>query len=143
MSIQAFCDGACRGNPGRSSAAFAVYRFGELVTSSAHVLPGLCTNNEAEYAALKYLLLYLCAWGHERAQIFCDSTLVVNTVNEVWDVKHEHLKAPCNQCIGLLIRGRHTLTHVKGHAGVAGNELCDKLCNDVLDKEEESNGKLG
>ena len=139
---RAYCDGACRvSNPGQCSCAFAVFNDDIVVAEGARYLgPELHTNNYAEYQGLLDLLLWAAKQGVHGLDIFCDSKLVVNQVNDVWDVSSEELKKLWLIAYSMLIRGGHTLTHIKGHSGDPGNELVDKLCNVVLDKEL-GNGK--
>lgn len=133
-SRNAYTDGACRvANPGLCSAAWAYYRNGELLDDYAWPLEGLHTNNQAEYAALVGLLEWLHYTDTRFVTIHCDSKLVVEQVNGRWAVR-DALVEPCRRAQNFLSIGGHTLTHVKGHAGIEGNEYCDKLCNDVLDE---------
>jgi ribonuclease HI len=84
-------------------------------------------------------LLDLLKWAEttkiSKLEIFCDSALVVNTVNGVWELKSEDLRPLWLLATALKVRGQHTLTHVDGHAGNEGNELADWFCNDILNKE--------
>lgn len=140
-NLSAYTDGACRGgNPGRCSCAFVVYRDGEQMTWSGRALPGLNTNNVAEYNALLDLLRWAEACGHTGIEIFSDSALVVNQTNMDWGVSQHapHLLILRNEAFTLLDQGQHTLKLVKGHDGVEGNERADEICNEVLDREENS-----
>jgi len=142
----AYCDGGSRGNPGPSACAYAVYCGDDLLHSEAFYLGSDKTNNFAEFTGLIKLLEFL--YGRmiagnpndpldvrpARVLIFCDSTLVVNTVNGDWNCKHENLKPLCAYAQGLKTRGQHTLQHCKGHDGIIGNELCDQLVNRCLDE---------
>ena len=142
MTFIGYCDGACRGNPGQTSAAWAVYIDGELEYWGKQWLgPEPHTNNYAEYWGLILLLEWATKFNVTNMTIYSDSMLVVNQVNEKWKVKHNDLKPLQSKATGLLIRGRHRLVHVDGHAGNEGNEFVDKLCNLVLDKVERDNGK--
>jgi hypothetical protein len=68
--------------------------------------------------------------------IHCDSLLVINQVTGVWRCGKPDL-IPLLTRVRDLSAGKHiTFKHVKGHSGVPGNELADKLCNEVLDKEK-------
>lgn len=129
----AYCDGGCRGNPGPSACAWAVYLGDEVAFHGSKYLGNDKTNNYAEYQGLIELLTELNRRKLRRVLIFCDSQLVVNQVNGNWKVNKQELLTQCNFAQGLKILGQHTLQHCDGHSGVVGNELCDQLCNKELD----------
>lgn len=133
--LTAYCDGACRGgNPGFTSAAFVVYDgAGERLTGKYYLGPERHTNNYAEYTALLMLLQTLDYYGFKRVAIYSDSQLVVNTVGQVWDVKEHYLKEIVFRAYAMMVRGNHTLEHLKGHDGNRGNERADTLANEALD----------
>ncbi len=140
--MQAFTDGACRGgNPGQTSAAFAVFlenATNDLVYSRARYLgPELRTNNFAEYQGLLDLLKWACKSKVMELKIFCDSKLVVNQVMDEWDVNSQDLMPLWREAYALRIRGNHTLHHIHGHSGNPGNDYVDRLCNEVLDRQAE------
>jgi probable phosphoglycerate mutase len=141
----AYCDGARRGShttPGECSAAFAVFNGSTLYASEAFYLgPG--TNNFAEYQGLIRCLRWANENGVMNLVINSDSQLMVRQVNGEWQVKHEDLKPLYSSAYALLIRGGHTLQWVRGHSGNVGNELCDRLCNEELDRRlnGQGNGK--
>ena len=137
--ITAYTDGAVRvSNPGMASCAWVLYKDGKEVTHESRYLgPELRTNNYAEYMALLDLLQYLCESHIRNVIIHCDSKLVVNQVNDMWDVNEQALIPLWVKAYGLLIHGCHVLKHVKGHDGNPGNEAVDRLCNDVLDQHKE------
>ena len=135
--LKSYTDGACRvSNPGICSCAFATYDDVGLFHSDARYLgPELRTNNFAEFSGLLDCLMWAGGYGARRMNIYCDSQLVVKTVNGEWNIKHEELKPLHALATALMIRGEHTLLWIRGHNGDVGNEYVDKLCNAVLDKE--------
>ena len=137
MSLEAYTDGARRGShttPGHCACAFAVFNLGKVVAQGSRYLgPG--TNNRAEYSGLLELLMWANHNSVKGLSIFSDSQLMIRQVSGEWQVKQEALRPLRDLAYALLIRGGHTLGWVRGHSGNPGNELCDKLCNDVLDKE--------
>ena len=135
--MKAYCDGACRvSNPGETSAAFVVFDGAQLTAWGARYLgPELHTNNHAEFQGLLDLLKWAETTKISKLEIFCDSALVVNTVNGIWELKSEDLRPLWLLATALKVRGQHTLKHVDGHAGNEGNELADWFCNDILNKE--------
>lgn len=140
--ITAYTDGACRvSNPGITSCAWAVYFNDEddvSITDSYFLGPELHTNNYAEYMGIVKLLEYLEAKAIRNVAIHCDSKLVVEQVNQRWNVTSEELRPLMSKAYGLLVRGTHVLKHVKGHSGNPGNEAVDLLCNQILDKYQEA-----
>jgi ribonuclease HI len=137
--IEAYTDGACRGgNPGFCSCAWILYNGNTPGRYNGYYLgPERHTNNYAEYMGLITLLEVLCHNHIRNVIIHCDSLLVVNQVNDVWDVNEQALIPLWVKAYGLLIHGCHVLKHVKGHDGNPGNEAVDRLCNDVLDQHKE------
>lgn len=132
--ITVYTDGACRvSNPGLCSAAFVVYDNDKIIFEWSMALPGLNTNNYAEYQGVLYALAWLSNQNFQRAEIFCDSRLVVEQVNGRWACNKPDLLPFKKQAMYHLVRGSHKLTHIDGHAGHAGNERADLLCNRELD----------
>lgn len=134
----AYTDGACRvSNPGVCSCAFALLSDdGQITVSSSRYLgPELHTNNYAEYKGLIDCLYWLNDNAYYNVTIRCDSQLVVKQVGGEWGVKHEELKPLHALAYALLIRNGHRLEWVRGHNGDPGNELVDRLCNEILDRE--------
>ena len=130
-------------NPGICASAWAIFDDdGEMYMDESYYHgPELHTNNFAEYMGLLGLLMQadnLVADGHEEVRglnIYCDSLLVVNQVNNLWRVGKAELRNLRALAVSLLIRGGHKLQHIKGHSGDPGNEYVDQLCNNILDRK--------
>jgi len=137
--IKAYTDGACRGgNPGFCSCAWVLVWPNNDVSKHGYYLgPERRTNNYAEYQGLIKLLEHLYTHSIRNVIIHCDSKLVVNQVNQKWEVNSDDLRPLMSKAYGLLVHGAHVLKHVKGHDGNKGNEIADKLCNEVLDEHKE------
>lgn len=137
--LTAYTDGACRiSNPGLCSCAFVVYDGDKQIAREGFFLgPELHTNNYAEYQGLLRLLDYLAMMHYQHVQIFCDSALVVNQSLGKWTTSNPNLAKFSTKAYVMLIRGGHTLTHIKGHDGNVGNEEADKVCNEILDHYQE------
>jgi ribonuclease HI len=133
--LTAYCDGACRiSNPGLCSCAWVLYGMpGGEVSQAQYLGPEFHTNNYAEYQGLILLLEHLYTHSMRNVIIHCDSELVVNQVNDVWDLNSQDLLPLWQRAYGLLVQGCHVLKHVKGHEGNKGNERADALCNEMLD----------
>ena len=134
-NLLAYTDGACRiSNPGLCSCAFVIYGLpGGEVSQSKYLGPELHTNNFAEYMGLVLLLEFLYNNNLRNVIIHCDSSLVVNQVNQEWQINEPEYRRMAATAYGLLVRGAHVLKHIKGHAGDTGNERADALCNAMLD----------
>lgn len=138
---KAYTDGANRKTV--SACSYVVYNDdGSVFFSYANTI-GKRTNNEAEYLGLIALLSWANAFTTTRLTIYSDSMLVVEQVNGRWRINNENLLKLRTQAWGLLVRGGHTLEHVKGHSGNVGNEEADRLCNEVMDRYENTlNGQV-
>src|SRR5580698_8525988 len=114
--LKAYTDGACRlSNPGLCSCAWVLDGMPDGTRSAGHYLgPELHTNNYAEYMALTYLLAYLYTIQVKGVHIYSDSMLVVNQVNQRWEINTNELRSMAAKAYGLLVQGGHTLEHVKG-----------------------------
>ena len=135
--LTAFTDGAVRvSNPGVASCAWVMYNEkGEHLHSESHYLgPELHSNNFAEYQGVIRCLEWLYAHNTRNVIIYCDSKLVVEQVNQRWDVNSDELRPLMSKAYRLLVQGAHMLKHCKGHDGVIGNEKADELCNQELDR---------
>lgn len=89
---QAFFDGACSGNPGPMAIKYIVFDPKKEVLEQFCKKIGHGTNNVAEYRALIALLEFLEAEYIEEAQIYGDSSLVVNQVLKKWRINEPRLR---------------------------------------------------
>jgi len=79
-------DGSCYPNPGNMAIGIVIYQDGELVKKISEAI-GYGTNNIAEYKALIRGLEEIKKINPERADIYCDSQLVVNQLNKKFKVR--------------------------------------------------------
>ncbi|MCK4240948.1 MAG: reverse transcriptase-like protein [Candidatus Atribacteria bacterium] len=79
-------DGSCYPNPGNMGIGIVIYKDGELVKKISEAI-GYGTNNIAEYKALIRGLEEIKKLKPERADIYCDSQLVVKQLNKKYKVK--------------------------------------------------------
>ena len=84
-------DGASRGNPGRSAAAYVVSDEDGVVKREGEVI-GEATNNEAEYVALLRGLTDARELGYDAVEAVGDSELVVRQVDGEWRCRADNLK---------------------------------------------------
>ncbi|MBI5778672.1 MAG: ribonuclease HI family protein [Planctomycetes bacterium] len=135
LKIDAYIDGASRGNPGpsavgifiRESSGEDILRRGEFI--------GQTTNNVAEYTALIRMLKHLNKLLKQKPadiNIYSDSELLVNQMNGDYRIKSEHL-------IPLAIEARKLM---KAHGEIKlnlitreHNKIADKLANKALNTE--------
>lgn len=144
-----FCDGASRGKPPGDAAAGCVL-FGQRFTAKKGQLLeeittepiwqqgfrlGRATNNWAEWQALILGLEYILTNFSSRfpVQVFLDSNLVVEQINQNWQVKHPELKL-LYQKANLMVP-KFQQIHFQ-HIFREYNTLADKMANLALDKKE-------
>ena len=140
--IHIFSDGACDPNPGEAGSGVAVYEQGILSELWYGCYESLGTNNTAELNAL-YKALEIAEkmlGSSRRIQILSDSSYSLNAITK-WSAGWEKngWTRKGNQVLAnkALISSMYSLykrlatdvdlTHVKGHSGVEGNELADRL----------------
>jgi ribonuclease HI len=89
--ITIFIDGASRGNPGKASCAYVIYKNGKIVEEKSIFL-GVVTNNQAEYWGLIFALERSLAINETSIKLFSDSELLVKQLQGFYQVKSENLK---------------------------------------------------
>lgn len=134
-----YCDGACKGNPGKAGSGLAIYGGAAkpILLYGAYEERG--TNNTAELNALHKALLIALESEDSKVIICCDSKYSIDCIStwaygwkkNGWKKKGGEIK---NLAIIKVahelyesIKNRVTIKHVKGHAGVEGNELADRM----------------
>ena len=132
LSVDLYCDGASRGNPGPAAAgAVLLEHGGATVLARLSRALGRATNNEAEYAALLLGLGEAKRLGAERVTVFADSELVIKQVNGIYQVKHPVMRERHRQALDLLAGFKAwTATHVPRER----NAEADRLANLALDR---------
>ncbi len=135
--LEIYCDGACSGNPGRAGSGLAIYGgdkpillYGDYNSNG--------TNNTAELNAL-YKALLIAKESAKEVTILSDSKYSIDCITKWaygwkrngWRKKGGEIK---NLDIIKLSHGLYeeikdniTIKHVKGHSGVEGNELADRM----------------
>jgi len=142
--VQVFTDGGCRYNPGPGAWAFAIndYVTGERKLST--------TNNEMELTAIYKTLEFIN--NHQGKDYLLDTEFIINSdssyaINSItlWSdnwIKDGSITTRANSSLildiklllnELKIKGISILFNkVKGHAGIAGNELVDKKVKELM-----------
>jgi ribonuclease HI len=139
-NISIYCDGACSGNPGKAGSGLALYKNGEkpILYYGNYVKNG--TNNIAELNALyKALLLAQEIKTNEKVMILSDSKYSIDCISTWaygWKAKGWTKKSGEIKNLDLIkkshnlyeqIKNNIIIKHVKGHAGIEGNELADRM----------------
>lgn len=132
--LRLFTDGAARGNPGKSGAGVVIEDENGMRLAGRHRYLGEKTNNEAEYLALIDGLRAIQEWKPDRVEIFMDSKLVVEQINNRYRVKEERLKALHDQARALMAGMQVRVTHVEREK----NKGADALANKAIDKHGKS-----
>lgn len=125
-----FTDGGSRGNPGKSAAAFYIFKDDEVLTSGGEYLK-INTNNYAEYIGLILGLKEALKQNIAQLEVFMDSELIIKQINGQYKVSSIDLK-PLHAEVKSLC-GKFTKTTFK-HIPRAENKLADKLVNLILDQ---------
>jgi len=131
MKADLYTDGASRGNPGPSAAAWILFVDGREVLSGSELL-GIGTNNRAEYEALRRGLLSARKAGVSSICIHLDSELVVRQITGRYRVHSAQLRPLYNEVLDLL--GQFSWWSVE-HTGRETPQIqrADALCNQALD----------
>ena len=132
MNYVIYTDGGSRGNPGPSGAGGYIMDSNKVVIATISEFLGVQTNNYAEYKALELTLskaIELCINKYP-VQVFMDSKLVVEQLNDRWKVKNENLMK-----LYLVIKELIALfPNIKiDHILRKYNKEADKLANQAMD----------
>ncbi len=135
--ITFYTDGGCSGNPGPGGWAYAVSQEGKLVETRSGG-DGETTNNRMELTAVIMALRYALEKGEKEVTVLTDSQYVKNGITQwihtwkkngwrtsgrspVKNVEYWLELDSLNNALSV------TWSWVKGHAGIEGNEECDRL----------------
>ena len=122
-------DGGSRGNPGPGAAAFVIKdQNGKILSQEGYFMPH-CTNNQAEYTALKLALIKAAELGASDLEIISDSLLLVKQYLGEYKIKHPDLAARMQQIRALArpfaIQIRHVLRHLNKEPDALANKAMD------------------
>ena len=96
MTLNIFCDGGARGNPGPAAIGFIVTDDHHHLLHQRGEFIGETTNNVAEYravlSALEWLIKNSKNWPLTTVNFFLDSVLVVNQLNGFFKIKSASLR---------------------------------------------------
>lgn len=131
--LRLYTDGASRGNPGPAGAGIVIFdeRGQELFSRGVYL--GTCTNNVAEYKALKLGLAEAQRFGAKRLQVHLDSELIVRQLQGVYKVKDAKLQPLYQEVVALLRTFAKTdVTHVRRELNRRADELANQGVDDGL-----------
>ncbi|MGF1684548.1 ribonuclease H family protein [Photobacterium makurazakiensis] len=161
FDVNIYCDGACDPNPGRAGSGIAVYHSDQLAELWYGLYNPNGTNNTAELNALHQALLLAdrALQQGKSVHILSDSQYSINCIS-VWayswkkkgwkrkdpgDIKNLEIIQSAHELYDKL-KAKVTLSHVKGHAGIEGNELADRMSVYAVDQADTAfhqyNGQL-
>jgi len=135
--VEIYCDGACKGNPGKAGSGLAIYSGESKPTLLYGEYEAKGTNNTAELNALYKALLL--ASESPKSTIYSDSKYSIDCITKwaygwksrSWTKKGGEIKnleiIKLSHELYEQIKDKTTIKHVKGHAGVEGNELADRM----------------
>ncbi len=123
-----YIDGASRGNPGKASVGFVIFKNGQEVVRDGKYI-GIKTNNEAEYFALLLGLKKCLDLGINNIKIYSDSKLLVNQINGTYKIKDEKLKRLYKEIEKILKNINYKIEHIPREK----NKIADNMANQILD----------
>ena len=129
MSLDIYCDGASRSNPGEASVGITIMEQDIEIDIISRKI-GIATNNVAEYQALIDGLKYCNDNNVQNVSFYLDSKLVVEQISGNFKVKSEHLKIMYVEAKLLISKiDNFTINHIYR----VNNKRADELANQALD----------
>ena len=147
--LEIWSDGACSGNPGPGGYAAVVIQDGIIEYKAGY--SDYTTNNRMELAGFLHALEFAINGfkiGYSHIRIYTDSKYIENAINcgwlkkwakngfdkiknpEIWENIY-YMYAPYKEI---------EVIWVKGHSGIEGNEIADKLATEALTTKRTSSG---
>lgn len=129
-SIQLFCDGASKGNPGPAGAGAVAY-LDDKILFEIHQDLGVQTNNYAEYKALllgiEEIFKYIKDTNNYTLEIFLDSELVVKQIRGEYKIKNNILKN-LNENVKSLLKNFNSfnIQHIPREKNQKADQLASK-----------------
>lgn len=145
--VTIYCDGACKGNPGNAGSGIAVYQ-NNIVTLYTGLFVEFGTNNIAELNALKKALEI--AENYNEVTIYSDSMYAIDCITKwayTWKKSNWTKKGGEIKNLELIkelhnlydnIKNKVIIKHVKGHSGIEGNELADRMAINAINLKVEN-----
>ena len=130
--VKVYTDGACRGNPGSGAIGILIMDTNGNVLNQHKECIGVCTNNIAEYLAIKKGIELAAKFTKKKVDAFSDSKLVTHQMRGEWRIKQPHLKTLFNE----VKRKEAQFENVNYNHLPRTNEFikqADQMANDALD----------
>ena len=132
MKVIINIDGGSRGNPGIGASAYVIKdESGKILAQEGHFIAH-CTNNQAEYTALRLALIKAAELGATQLSIISDSLLLVKQYLGEYKIKNPDLAARMQviRCLAasLTIHIKHVLREF--------NKAPDALANKAMDAKQ-------
>jgi len=132
-TLTIYTDGAARGNPGPAAYAFLFVHNNTIIHQGSGYI-GTATNNTSEYQAIINALKAAEKFNRCHIQVFSDSNLAVQQINQKWKINYPHLSELCSEVYQLCNKYEGVeFFHVGRNNSYI--QKCDELCNSQLDKE--------
>jgi len=126
-----YTDGGARGNPGPAAYGVVIYDEGGKKIGEYSKYIGETTNNQAEYQAVDFAMQKAKDLGFSEVEIYSDSELIVNQLNQKYKVKNQELGVWFLRIWNLKQEFKKVVfTHISREK----NKEADKLVNQELDK---------
>jgi len=149
--VTIYCDGGCSPNPGESGSGVALYRGGRVASLWYGLYERRGTNNTAELNALYQSLLIAQneIEAGNKVEIRCDSMYSINCIKtwaagwekSGWRKKGGEIKnleiIKLSYTLYNQLKHRVSLSHIKAHAGLEGNELADRMTVHAREQKHE------
>ena len=138
--VKIYCDGACSGNPGNAGSGLAIYSSKKKPVLLYGAYEEIGTNNIAELNALHQALIIASQTHSENIiSIYSDSKYAIDCIT-TWaygwkangwtkkggEIKNLELIIEAHNLYEKL-KNKIEIIHVKGHSGIEGNELADRM----------------
>lgn len=132
MQVKINIDGGSRGNPGPGASAYVICDMKGKVLSQEGYFIAHCTNNQAEYTALKLALIKSGELGATELFIESDSLLLVKQFTGEYKIKNPDLQA--RMAVIRRLADKFTI-HIK-HVLREFNAAPDALANKAMDLKQ-------
>jgi len=129
-------DGGSRGNPGIGASGVIIKDKDGKTLIKQGLFFKKCTNNQAEYNALKLALSSAKEIGGNELKITSDSELLVKQFNGLYKIKNPDLKILMEEIKRLAGNFKKVTL---GHTLRAGNAEADEICNLTMDAGKKNN----
>ena len=134
-----FFDGACKGNPGHSSAGFLLQNdAGSNLGEFYSYLGPSFTNNQAEYAGITIGQLISRMVGIKNLKIYGDSKLIINQMNGRWNVNDIKMKETNADAKRILCHfDKVLMEYVPRRNNSVADDLANKAIEEVVGMSED------